>query len=136
MGIPVRGTNPTLAAMLSKVCDVSHTVIPAARSFPCLSGAFIEIRSPLQRKSIQEKIIIAPPSSPSSSRITAKMESVKAVFSTRYPNLCLDCPNPFPRSPPYPIPINICCIWYPEPLGSATSPVNARARNVCTLLSL
>ncbi len=76
--------------MLRSVCITSHTVIPAASSFPSLSGADIAIFNPLQRNTNHAIMINVPPRNPSSSNMTAKMESVKAVFSTRYPNLCLD----------------------------------------------
>jgi len=67
-----------MARMLMKDCAATQVVIPAATSLEKTSGASFAILYPLSTKSKIIKIIIEARISPSSSEITAKIESVAA----------------------------------------------------------
>ena len=77
-GTPVNGTIDNMAAIFKSAWKVIQVVIPTARSLEYLSGAFSATLYPLY--AITKKANTKSPArkKPSSSAVTAKMESVAA----------------------------------------------------------
>ncbi len=82
--MPVRGTKATIEAIFKNAWPPIQAVIPIARVLEKVSGAFLAILSALTIKYINREIITSPPISPSSSAITAKIESVEASGRKEY----------------------------------------------------
>src|SRR4030042_830718 len=98
--MPARGKRPVIELILNKVWIKIQDVIPKAPSFEKLSLLAFPILRPRQKKIKNSKINARHPKNPVSSAKIAKMES--DIDSGRNPYICLDIPNPSPKSPPEP----------------------------------
>lgn len=75
-GIPVRGTSATIAEKFIIAWRPIQIIIPEARSWENLSGAWEAIFKPLDMRARKIMMTILAPINPTSSPMTAKMESV------------------------------------------------------------
>src|SRR5581483_9260620 len=127
-GIPETGSRPTTPPMLMAAWAVTHTVMPAARSMPKRSGARAATRTPRTANATNSERTSSEPIRPSSSPLTAKMKSVCAFG--RKCHLARPAPRPTPVSPPVPMAMSDCTIWYPVLPASAVGcrKVSTRAR--------
>ena len=103
-GIPVRGRSPEIAAIFINACTAMPMEIPAAISFPNVSGAYFAMCRPLHSRKTKRDISIMAPRNPVSSEKMAKIESPMGSGKKLY--FCTPFPNPSPKNPPDPIAIS------------------------------
>ena len=103
-GTPVKGISPEMAAILIKVWIAITETNPTIISLANWPADFFAIIKPFTKNTPKIPIKEAVPINPSSSEITAKIESL--IGSGKRLNLAVDCPNPTPQNPPEPMDIN------------------------------
>ena len=77
-GMPVTGNSPTTTPMLMNAWMLIQDVMPPASSAPNVSGARRAVRMPRYANARKSTTTTAPPTSPNSSPMMAKMKSFQA----------------------------------------------------------
>jgi hypothetical protein len=106
---PVMGRRPTTPPMLTRACDTTQAVMPAATSVPKRSGACRAARTPSTAKATNRATTTRAPMSPVSSPMMAKMKSVWALG--RNPHFDRLAPRPTPVRRPEATPVSDWEIW-------------------------
>jgi hypothetical protein len=100
-GTPVSGNIPSIDAMFIKACIKYIHVMPTIKYEPKESLTMRASLNPRTASAENRNSIILPPIIPSSSPMTANIES--PIGSGKKLNFCMLCPYPRPNGPPLPI---------------------------------
>ena len=98
--MPVAGRKLVTTAMFRNVWRAIWVVTPTTIRLPNRSRAWMASQNPRSTSRAKISIIRPAPTSPSSSKTTAKMKSL--CSSGRNMNFCRLLPRPTPRRPPEP----------------------------------